>query len=204
MRCTVTQQSTPTFSEPTLVETRREIANHWGWFLALGILLVVAGMAAIAFPFLSTIAAKLAIGWIFLIAGVVEVIHAFYVKRWSGFFWNLLIGLLYIVAGGWLAFFPLTGILTLTIVIAALFIAEGIMELIMGLRMRPHEGWGWVVFSGLVAVAAGLLIALNLPVSAVWALGLLAGINLLFSGWSFIYLALSGRRAREEGVAAAA
>jgi uncharacterized membrane protein HdeD (DUF308 family) len=161
-------------------------------------------MAAIAFPLLSTIAAKIAIGWIFLVAGVVEVFHAFYVKRWTGFFWNLLIGLLYIVAGGWLAFFPLTGIVTLTIVIAALFIAEGIMEFIMGFRMRPHEGWGWVAFSGLVAVAAGLLIALSLPESAVWALGLLAGINLLFSGWSFIYLALSGKRASEEGVAAAA
>jgi uncharacterized membrane protein HdeD (DUF308 family) len=199
----MTQQSTPAFPEPTFEETRREIARHWGWFLALGILLVLAGVAAIAFPFLSTVAAKIAIGWIFLIAGIVEVIHAFYVKRWAGFFWNLLIGILYIVAGGWLAFFPLTGILTLTIVIAALFIAEGIIELVMGFRMRPHEGWGWVVFSGLVALAAGLLIALNLPTSAVWALGLIAGVNLLFSGWSFISLSLSGKRAGEEGIAAA-
>lgn len=180
------------------------VGRHWGWFLTLGILLVLAGMAAIAFPFLSTIAAKIAIGWIFLVAGVAELIHAFYVKRWAGFFWNLLIGLLYIVAGVWLAFFPLTGILTLTIVIAALFLAEGIVEVIMGFRMRPHEGWGWVIISGVVAVAAGLLIALSLPESAAWALGLLAGINLLFSGWSFIYLALSGKRASEEGVAAAA
>jgi uncharacterized membrane protein HdeD (DUF308 family) len=200
----MTQQFTPAFSEPTFEETRQEIARHWGWFLTLGILLVLIGMAAIAFPFLSTIAAKIAIGWLFLVAGVVDVFHAFYVKRWAGFFWNLLIGLLYILAGGWLAFFPLTGILTLTVVIAALFIVEGVMEFIMGFRMRPHEGWGWVVLSGLVAVAAGLLIALSLPASAVWALGLLAGINLLFSGWSFIYLALSGKRASEEGVAAAA
>ncbi len=200
----MTQQFTPAFSEPTLEETRQEIARHWGWFLTLGILLGLIGRAAIAFPFLSTLAAKIAIGWIFLVAGVVEVFHAFYVKRWAGFFWNLLIGLLYIAAGVWLAFFPLTGILTLTIVIAALFIAEGIMKLIMGFRMRPHEGLGWVIFSGLVAIAAGLLIALSLPTSAVWALGLLAGINLLFSGWSFIYLALTGKRASDEGVAAAA
>jgi uncharacterized membrane protein HdeD (DUF308 family) len=200
----MTQQFTPAFSEPTFEETRQEIARHWGWFLTLGILLVLFGMAAIAFPFLSTIAAKIAIGWIFLVAGVVDVFHAFYVKRWAGFFWNLLIGLLYLVAGAWLAFFPLTGILTLTIIIAALFIAEGIMKLIMGFRVRPHEGSGWVIFSGLVAIVAGLLIALNLPASAVWALGLLAGINLLFSGWSFIYLALSGKRANDEGVAAAA
>jgi uncharacterized membrane protein HdeD (DUF308 family) len=194
----MTQQATQADFDATLLETRREFARYWGWFLALGIVLVLAGLAAIAFPFLSTIAAKIAIGWIFLIAGVAEIIHAFYVKRWSGFFWNLVIGVLYLLAGGWLAFFPLTGILTLTIVIAALFIAEGIMELVMGFRVRPHEGWGWLVFSGAVAIAAGALIALNLPSSAVWALGLLAGINLLFSGWSFIFLALSGRRARED------
>jgi uncharacterized membrane protein HdeD (DUF308 family) len=200
----MTQQSTPAFFDFTFEETRREIARHWGWFLTLGALLVLAGVAAIAFPFLSTIAAKIAIGWIFLIAGVLELIHAFNVKRWAGFFWNLLIGLLYVAAGGWLAFFPLTGIVTLTIVLAALFIAEGIVELIMGFRLRPHDGWGWVAFSGLAAIAAGLLIALSLPESAVWALGLLAGINLLLSGWSFIALALSGKRTSEEGTAAAA
>jgi uncharacterized membrane protein HdeD (DUF308 family) len=199
----MTEQSALPSFEPTLEETRREIARHWGWFLALGIVLALVGIAAIAFPFLSTIAAKIAIGWIFLVAGIVEVLHAFNVKRWAGFFWNLLIGLLYIVVGGWLALFPLTGILTLTIVIAALFLAEGVIELIMGFRMRPHEGWGWVTFSGLVAIAAGLLIALSLPESAVWVLGLLAGINLLFTGWSFIYLALSGKRASEERVSAA-
>jgi uncharacterized membrane protein HdeD (DUF308 family) len=199
----MSQPTTQADIDTTLRETRREFARHWGWFLALGIVLILAGIAAIAFPFLSTIAAKIAIGWIFLVAGIAEVIHAFYVKRWSGFVWNLLIGLLYIVAGGWLAFFPLTGILTLTIVIAALFIAEGVMELIMGFRLSPHEGWGWLIFSGIVAIAAGALIALNLPSSAVWALGLLAGINLLFSGWSFVFLALSGQKANEETTARA-
>ncbi len=198
------QQATQADFDTLLGETRRDVARHWGWFLALGILLVVVGMAAIAFPFLSTIAAKIALGWILLIAGIGGVVHSFYVKRWAGFLWNLLIGLLYVAVGFWFAFFPLTGILTLTIVLAALFIADGIMEIAMGFRMRPHEGWGWMIFSGLIAIAAGLLIALNLPSSAVWALGLLAGVKLLVSGWSFIFLALSGRRIREEGAATTA
>ena len=193
----MTQQS----SQAALAEARRVMARHWGWFLALGVLLVIAGIAAIAFPFISTIAAKIAIGWIFMIGGIAELIHAFNVQRWGGFFWNLLIGLLYLVVGGWLAFFPLTGILTLTIVLAAMFIAEGVMEAIMAFRVRPHDGWGWLLVSGLVAIAAGVLIALELPSSAVWALGLLVGINLLFSGWSFFYLALSGRRAGEDTAA---
>jgi uncharacterized membrane protein HdeD (DUF308 family) len=200
----MSESTTQAQADAAVLEARRHFHEHWGWFLALGIVLVIAGIAAIAFPFLSTIAAKIAIGWIFLIAGIAEIIHGFFVPRWSGFFWNVLIGLLYLLVGGWLAFFPLTGILTLTIVIAALFIAEGIMELIMGFRLRPHEGWGWLIFSGLVAIAAGALIAFNLPSSAVWALGLLAGINLLFSGWSFIFLALSGRRLPENRTAATA
>ena len=77
------------------------------------------------------------------------------------------------------------------------------MEAIMALRVRPREGWGWLLVSGLVAITVGVLVALELPSSAVWALGLLAGINLLFSGWSFIFLALSGRRAGENTTAAA-
>ncbi len=192
------QQATQAEFDALLGETRRDVARHWGWFLALGILLVVVGVVAIAFPFLSTIAAKVALGWLLLIAGIGGVIHSFYVKRWGGFLWNLLIGLLYVIVGFWLAFFPLTGILTLTIVLAALFIADGIMEIAMGFRVRPHEGWGWLIFSGVIAILAGLLIALNLPSSAVWALGLLAGVKLLVSGWSFIFLALTGKSMSEE------
>ena len=107
---------------------------------------------------------------------------------------ELLLGALYLFAGGWLAFFPFTGIVTLTIVLAALFLVEGVLEVIMGFRVRPHEGWGWLVFSGLIAVAVGVLIAAELPSSAVWAIGLLAGVNLLSTGISFIVLALAGKR----------
>jgi uncharacterized membrane protein HdeD (DUF308 family) len=101
---------------------------------------------------------------------------------------------LYVVAGAYLAFFPLTGIITLTILLAALFIVEGGLEISMALRVRPHEGWGWLLLSGLVAVAVGLLIAFGLPSSAAWAIGLLAGINLISTGWGFLFLALAGRR----------
>ena len=98
------------------------------------------------------------------------------------------------MAGGWLAFFPFTGIITLTILLAALFLAEGVLEVILAFRVRPHEGWGWLLLSGLVAIAVGALIAAELPGSAVWAIGLLAGVNLISTGVSFVVLALAGRR----------
>ena len=161
-------------------------------------------MAAILFPLLSTIATKIVLGWIFLAGGALLVIHAFSIKEWSGFLWGLLVGVLYLVAGGWLAFFPFTGIITLTLLLAALFLAEGVMEVIMAFRVRPHEGWVWLLLSGIVAVAVGVLIAAELPSSATWAIGLLAGINLLSSGVSFIVLALAGRRTGGSGAPATA
>ena len=191
----MSDQMSRTEIETTLAEARRHVAEHWGWFLALGILLLLAGCAAIAFPLVSTVAVKIALGWVFLIGGVLMIVHAFSAAQWRGFLWEILLGLLYILAGGYLAFFPLTGIITLTILLAALFLVEGGLEVIMAFRVRPHEGWGWLLFSGLIAVAAGALIALGLPSSAAWAIGLLAGINLISTGWGFLFLALAGRRA---------
>jgi uncharacterized membrane protein HdeD (DUF308 family) len=190
----MTDQVSRTDVDAAIAAARIVIAERWGWFLALGIVLLLAGVAAIAFPFLSTIAAKIALGWIFLVGGVVLLVHAFSIKGWRGFLMELLIGALYVVAGGWLAFFPFTGIVTLTILLAALFLAEGVLEVIMAVRVRPHEGWVWLLLSGLVAIAVGGLIAYELPSSATWAIGLLAGVNLLSTGISFIVLALAGRR----------
>jgi uncharacterized membrane protein HdeD (DUF308 family) len=199
----MTEQISQADIDAAIVEARKHIADNWGWFMGLGIVLLLAGVAAIAFPFLSTIATKIALGWIFMVGGAVLVVHAVSAKQWRGFVLGLLLGVLYLVAGGWLAFFPFTGIVTLTILLAALFLAEGILEVIMAVRVRPHEGWGWLLLSGVIAVAVGVLIAYELPASATWAIGLLAGINLLSTGLSFVFLALAGRRAGSGAAATA-
>ncbi len=183
--------------EAKLAEARRHIAEKWGWFLALGIVLILVGIAAICFPLVSTIAAKIFLGWLFLIGGVFLIIHAFSAQGWGGFLWSLLIGVLYLIAGGYLAFFPLTGLLTLAILLAILFVAEGIMEIIMAFRVHPSDGRVWLLLSGIAALVVGVLIFLGLPSSAGWALGLLVGINLLFSGWSYVFMAMAGRKAKE-------
>lgn len=197
------QPISPVDIEERLMASRQLIAQKWGWFLALGIVLIIVGFAAIVFPFVSTIAAKIMLGWLFLIGGVVMIIHAFSAQGWSGVLWSLLVGILYLVAGAYLAFFPLTGLLTLALLLIILFAAEGIFEVIMAFRVRPHEGWGFLLLSGIAALAVAVLIAMGLPGSATWALGLLVGINLLFSGWSYVFLALAGRRAHETSAASA-
>jgi uncharacterized membrane protein HdeD (DUF308 family) len=177
-----------------VAEVGGQIAEHWVWYLILGIVLLVGGIAAIAFPFLSTIAAKLALGWIFLFTGAVTVVHGFSAGNWRGFLWNLLIGILYVVAGAYLVFLPLAGIVTLTMLIAALFLADGILEIIMAYRLRPLSGWGWVLASGVAALIVGILIASQLPSSATWVIGFLVGIKMMMAGCSFIALALSSQQ----------
>jgi uncharacterized membrane protein HdeD (DUF308 family) len=198
----MTQAYSQADMDAAIARARTYVAENWGWFMGLGIVLLLAGAAALAFPLLSSLAVEIFAGWIFLIGGAVIVLHAFSAKQWQGFLMGLLVGLLYLAAGGWLLAFPLKGIVTLTFLLSALFLAEGVLEVIMALKVRPHEGWVWLLLSGLVAVAVGVLIAAQLPSSAAWAIGLLTGINMISTGASFVVLALAGRRAGSGAVSA--
>lgn len=185
-------QLTPS-GEQDLAELNAAIAENRGWFIALGVLLVVVGLAGIALPLATAIVAKVFVGWLLLIGGIGQIAHAFSVKSWGGFFWNLLVGALYVLAGAWLAFFPLTGIITLTIFLALTLIIEGGMKFALGFRVRPQAGWIWVIISGAVAALLGLLLLAGLPGTATWAIGLMIGINLFMSGVSFLMLVMSAK-----------
>lgn len=169
------------------------ISENKFWFFLLGTVLIVLGIAAIGFPFLTTIAAKVFLGWLILIGGILQIVHAFSTREWSEFFFDLIIGALYVIVGGWLAFFPLTGILTLTVLLALAFLIQGFLEVGMAFRMRPHAGWIWMLLAGLVAIAAGTLLIAELPSSATWAIGLIVGINLIMSGVAYLLLPIAAR-----------
>lgn len=192
------QPLSPADVQARLAEMRQLVADKWGWFLALGIALIILGLAAIVFPLFAGAVTAIFLGWLFLIGGVLVVIHAFSAQGWQGVLWSLLVGILYIIAGGYLVFFPLNSLITLTLLLIILFAVEGVFEIILAFRVRPHEGWGFMLLSGIAALAVALLIAFGLPGSAAWALGLLVGINLLFSGWSYVFLALAGRKAKAQ------
>ena len=176
-------------------EFQAAIAENRTWFIILGVLLIILGIAAISFPLLTTIAAKIFLGWLLLIGGIVQIVHAFSTRRWSEFLLEVLVGVLYLIAGGWLAFFPLTGIVTLTVLLAAIFIAQGLLEAGMAFRMRPHAGWVWMLIASIAALAVGVLILIHLPSSAAWAIGLLVGIKLIMSGWAYLFLPMAVARA---------
>ena len=182
-------------------EVAKAAAGSWGWFLALGIACIILGTLAIIFPLVASITMKIFIGWLLLLAGILCVVHAFGARDWKGVVLNLLLAVVLIIGGGWLAFFPIEGLVALTAFVAILFIVQGVIQCALGFQLRPDEGWGWMVFSGVAAIILGSIIWLGLPGTAIWALGLLAGINLIFTGWSYVALGMVGRRAGQAATA---
>jgi uncharacterized membrane protein HdeD (DUF308 family) len=168
-----------------------QIIEHRGWFIFLALLLVVAGVAAIAFPVLSTIAVELWTAIAFAIAGAAQTIHAFAARSWGGFFWGLLIGLLYLAAGVVLWLNPIAGVVTLTVFLAAVLVVDGVFRSILAFQVRPRSGWSWLLLGGIVSIVLGVMIWQQLPSSALVVLALLLGFNLVFSGFTFLMLAMS-------------
>jgi uncharacterized membrane protein HdeD (DUF308 family) len=171
-----------------------ELRRHSGWFLALGIILVLLGVIALAFAVLTTIVSVLIFGWLLLIGGAIEVIHAFRTRRWGGFFLHLLTGLLGIVVGWLFVRHPVAGALTLTLLLGAFFLVEGIFRLTAAFSLRfPH--WAWTVVGGVLTAVLGILLLLQWPVSSLWFIGFAIGIDMIFRGWAWMTMALTIRRA---------
>jgi uncharacterized membrane protein HdeD (DUF308 family) len=173
------------------------LSRNWGWLLALGILMIILGAFAIAAPYGATLAVQFALGWILVIGGIAEAIHAFMARGWGGFLLELLSAILYLVVGVLLLTNPVGGALALTIVLAVFLIVEGIFKIMMAMRVRDHRGWGWLLASGVLSVILGVLIWAEWPASGLWVIGLLVGIQLLFTGWSLVMLALAARAHRQ-------
>lgn len=167
--------------------------------MLMGVALVLLGLVALVYPLTTAIVVKIMMGWILLIAGISEIIFSFSTTKWGDFFLELIVGIVFTIAGVWLAFFPLTGIFTLTILLALAFLARGVLEIVSAFRMRPLEGWGWLLVAGILGVIVGLFILNQFPSSAAWAIGLLVGINLIASGIAYISLAYSAKK-RGEGM----
>jgi uncharacterized membrane protein HdeD (DUF308 family) len=164
-------------------------------FLFEGIVLVVLGAAAIILPVIATIAFTLVIGWLFLISGGVGLVTTFWMRQAPGFWWALLSAVIAILAGIVLILWPISGTVSLTLVLIAFFVVEGVATLMYAFEHRGQLSgrWGWMLASGIVdLILAGIIFA-GLPETATWALGLLVGINMLFGGTAMIGMALAAR-----------
>jgi uncharacterized membrane protein HdeD (DUF308 family) len=174
---------------------RKSLHDHWRAFLIEGIVLVILGLAAIALPPIAGLATTLVLGWLFLIGGIVGLIATFNQKNSPGFWWSLLSAAVAVLAGGVLLANPARGVATLTYVLIAFFLIDGILIIALALEHRREltNRWQWMMLGGVMdLVLAGIIIA-GLPGTLAWALGLLVGIDLVFGGTSLIAMAMSAR-----------
>jgi uncharacterized membrane protein HdeD (DUF308 family) len=186
-------------NNPDVDQIQRAVApplhEHWVLFLVEGIILVILGLAAIAIPPIATLAVELLFGWLFLISGIVGAITIFMMRQAPGFWWSLVSAILAVLAGVVLLLWPLSGVVTLTLVLIIFFIIEGVASIMFALEhKRELSGrWGWMLASGVIDLILASIILAGLPGTAAWALGLLVGINMVFGGTALIGMALHAR-----------
>jgi len=177
---------------------RGELHQSWGWLLALGIVLILFGGLILTVP-LGVVTASLTVEiWIaaaLLVAGVLQLLHGWSTTAWNGRIWQMLGGIVFIIAGILMFVYPTLGLLSLTMIVAVALIAQGIASLLVG---ASFEGWGgrrWLIISAIVSIIAGLLLLFDLPTSAGWTLGTIVGVALVLQGVSLALLSLDVRRA---------
>ena len=176
-------------------EMNAAVREHWKAFLIEGILLTILGLAAMIVPPLASLAVTIFLGWMFLISGAAGLALTFWARHMPGFWWSLISAVLALGAGIILLAQPVQGTLTLTIVVGAYFLAEGVATIMYALEHRRElsERWSWMLVAGIMDLLIAAIIIAGLPGSALWAVGLLVGINLLFGGASLIGMALAAR-----------
>jgi uncharacterized membrane protein HdeD (DUF308 family) len=175
-----------------LTEEAADIRKNWSWFLALGIVQVIAGTVAIGFTFSATLASVLTLGVLLLIAGGAQMAAAIWIRDWSGFFLFLLLGVLYTIAGFLTLQYPLAAAESLTLMLAFAFLVGGIFRIIVAVAER-FPSWGWVLFNGVITVLLGIAIWRQWPESSLWVLGMFVGIELIVNGVTWSVLAVGVR-----------
>jgi uncharacterized membrane protein HdeD (DUF308 family) len=180
-------------------QMRAAVKAHWKAFLFEGILFAILGFAAMVVPPLASLAITIFLGWMFLISGIGGLILTFWAREMPGFWWSLISAAVAVLAGGILLARPVQGVLTLTIVVGAYFLAEGVATIMYALEHRRELSgrWSWLLVAGILDILVSFIIIAGLPGSAEWALGLLVGINLVFGGATLIGMALAARKAAQ-------
>ena len=175
---------------------RNALHVHWKFFLAEGIVLLILGSAAILVPAAASLAMAMVLGWIFVAGGGVGLLTTLFGHKAPGFWWSLLSALVTLAAGAALVGWPVSGVFSLTLVLTAFLIADGILTMLFAIEHRRGlaQRWGFLFLNGILDLILAGLIIWALPASAIWALGLIVGIDLIFGGWSLVAMAMAARK----------
>src|ERR1700690_2715320 len=165
-----------------------------GWSIVWGVLLIIFGILAIGSPLLAAVAVNALIAWLIILAGVVHLVVAFHAHGAGSMIWKLLVGLAYIAFGGYLLMHLLLGVASLAILLASLFLIEGVLDIVLYFNLRPARGSAWVLFDGLVTLLRALFIGIHWPSSSAWAIGTLVGVSMIMSGVARVMMSLGIRK----------
>lgn len=165
-----------------------------GWSIGLSVLMILAGLVAIASPAAAGIAVSILVAWLLVISGCAHLVFGWHMRTTRGFLWELLVGVLYLFIGIYLLMHPVAGLASLTIALAIYLVMESILEFALGFILRPLPGTGWLLFDGLVTIILAAMIARSWPSSSEWVIGTLVGISMIFSGTSRLAISLAARR----------
>jgi len=180
-------------SEEAMIGTN-DISEGWRPLMIVGGAVAALGLLAIAFPFATGIGVELLLGGLLVAGGIIHGVHAFGARGWTGVLAQLGLGALYLIAGLVMLSNPVLGLATLTLILGAFFLADGIVEIYMAWTVRPESNWAGLLFSGVLSLALAGLILVGWPGTAAWAVGLLLGVNLLTTGIAMAAIAMGGRR----------
>jgi uncharacterized membrane protein HdeD (DUF308 family) len=178
-------------STPGFESGLHRLRPHWGLLLALGVVEVVLGVIGLGVAWVVTLVSVIFFAWLLVLSGVMHLVRGFRTRGWEGVALHLLIGILQLAVGILLLLRPAAGAVSLTLLLASLFLVSGLFRIAFALSVRI-DGWGWQVLAGLVTFVLGLLVAW--PASSFWVIGAFISIDLIFAGWSFIMIALAVRR----------
>lgn len=185
-------------SESTGQAVNEDLKMGGGLVVTLGVLMIILGILAIGSPLVMTAVTVVWIGAGLLVSGVIESVGALKANGWRAGALAFVGGLLSVAAGGVLMARPMLGAGVFALLLTAYLLVDGLAKLVLGFKVKPLPGWGWTVFSGLVTLLLGILIWKQWPLSALWVVGTLVGINILFKGWAMVVLGSAVRQVASE------
>jgi uncharacterized membrane protein HdeD (DUF308 family) len=171
-----------------------QVKHLTGWSIVVSLLMILAGILAIGLPLAAGIAVNFVVAWALMISGVAHLAFGWHIRAMGGAIWQVLLGALYISIGVYLLLRPVAGLVTLTLALAIYLFAEGLLELILSFQVRPRNGWGWLLFDGVVTLILAIMIWRAWPMSTEWVIGTLVGISMIFSGATRLMLSLAAGR----------
>ena len=164
------------------------------WSIVWGVSLIVLGMVAVGSPMLAAVAVNALLAWLIVLAGVVHIIIAFHAHGAASMIWRLLVGVAYVVFGGYLIAHPALGVASLTLLLASLFLIEGMFDIALFFRLRSMQGASWILIDGIITLLLGLMIYVQWPSSSAWAIGTLVGVSMIISGVTRVMVSVAVRR----------